>query len=233
MAETQRADQAYDNDQNQASLAANQATAKENEAKREKWEQEVTDSSILNRPSVSGTPAQMQAQVAMAQMMQQGRTARMQNQGMIRGQDIQARGQDVSAKTAEKGLDVQKRGQDVSASVQKRGQDTQVLATSMNNEVQTKNAALDAATRTGIAEGSNATSSANVKATNDTHVKVAQLQAQAAAGGVKDLKVDVLTGDITYVKDGKIVREPGAATLAAWEKAHPGVPYGMPTPKVK
>lgn len=207
--ETQRADQAHDNDLNQASLAASQATVKENEAKREKWEQEVADSSILNRPSAPyGTPAQMQAQVAMAQMAQQAKTARMQNQGMIRGQDIQARGQDVSAKTAEKGHEVQKRGQDVSAGVQTRGQDIQVQTTGMNNATQTQNAALTAATQTGIAAGNNATSAANVKATNEAHMAVAKLQAMATSGRIQNLHVDPLTHMATYSMDGKVYSEP-------------------------
>ena len=185
--ETQRADQAHDNDLNQASLAANQATAKEADAKRAAWEQEVADSSILNRPSAPyGTPAQMQAQVAMAQMAQQAKTARMQNQGMIRGQDIQARGQDVSAKTAEKSHEVQKRGQDVSAGVQTRGQDIQVQTTGMNN----------------------ATSAANVKATNEAHMAVAKLQAMATSGRIQNLHVDPLTHMATYSMDGKVYSEP-------------------------
>lgn len=180
--ETQRADQAHDNELNQASLAASQATTKEAEAKRAAWEQEVADSSILNRPTAPyGTPAQMQAQVAMAQIQQQAKNARMQNQGMIRGQDIQARGQDVSAKTAEKGHEVQKRGQDVSAGVQTRGQDVQVQTTGMNNATQTANAHLTAATQTGIAAGNNAVSLENNTRTNAAHLEAAKLSAKAQA----------------------------------------------------
>ena len=198
------------NELNRQSMALDAAASARDAAKTDAWEQKVANSSILNRPSVvGGTAAQMQAQTAAAQLQNQMRIAQLNHQGAIRGQDITARGQDLSADTAIHGQRVQARGQDLNAQVQLAGQGTQVQVAGMNNQQSGANAHLAAATQAGIAEGNNATSRANTKDTVAGHTAAAEISAKAArAAAQPHVTYDQLGKQAFWLDSGQLKVQP-------------------------
>jgi hypothetical protein len=184
--EAQRGEQAQLAQRDQQSLAGDMASRKAMEDSQSKWEADVADSSIMNRPSQPmGTPAQMQAQIAMAQMQQQEKNARRQNQGMLRGQDI-------GAATAREGHQVQLQGQQTQADVATQGQRTSADTARSGQQVQAEghriaadtsaaNTALSAQTQLATNALTNQTSAANNAATNKTHLESAKVAAKAQA----------------------------------------------------
>jgi len=184
-----RAEKAQSDQQNQATQAGYEKDADARDAKQKAWSDEVSASSIVNRPQTpmigGGSPAQIQAQVALAGINQQAQNARLSHAGVMAGHAIQQRGQDINAGTAT-------RGQDISAGTAARGQDLSAGSAHEGHLVQAQNAALSSDTQLATNANTNNTalltnantvegSKRNTDVTSAAHVVAAKATAEAAA----------------------------------------------------
>lgn len=142
--ERARADNAYNNDLNQQSLANSQASVSAREDKEAKWEKEVADSSILNRVNSGDSPALMAAKTALAGQRNQAFDERAKNKGMIRGQDLRAKADAMQNDTTRHGQNIQGEVAKAGNALTARGQDI-TAATSRDNNTASNTAHMEAA----------------------------------------------------------------------------------------